>query len=112
MYDLLVKNGLVANEYNVLPLDVAVKDEKVVALAIHGALDEIDAKHVIDAQGKYVLPGGIDPHVHYDISANGYHSGRNRCGERQCQFRDRLQCGRHGDLDLPCGLSRWGHAGL
>ena len=68
MYDLLVKNGLVATEYNVLPLDVAVKDEKVVALAIHGALDEIDATHVIDAQGKYVLPGGIDPHVHYDIS--------------------------------------------
>ncbi|WP_143308110.1 amidohydrolase family protein [Candidatus Entotheonella palauensis] len=68
MYDLLIKNGLVANEYHVLPLDVAVKDEKVVALALHGALDEIHATHVIDAQGKYVLPGGIDPHVHYDIS--------------------------------------------
>jgi hypothetical protein len=33
MYDLLVKNGLVANEYHVLPLDVAVQGEKVVALA-------------------------------------------------------------------------------
>ena len=70
MYDLLVKNGLVANEYTVLPLDVAVQNEKVVALASHGALDEIGAKHVIDAQGKYVLPGGIDPHVHYDLSVS------------------------------------------
>ena len=34
MYDLLVKNGLVANEYTVLPLDVAVQHEKVVALAV------------------------------------------------------------------------------
>src|SRR5215475_4116525 len=66
--DLLVKNGLVANEYTVLPLDVAVQGEKVVALASHGALDAIGAQHVIDAQGKYVLPGGIDPHVHYDLS--------------------------------------------
>jgi dihydropyrimidinase len=68
MYDLLVKNGLVATEYNVLPLDVAVQDEKIVALSLHGTLDEVNATHVIDAQGKYVLPGGIDPHVHYDIS--------------------------------------------
>jgi dihydropyrimidinase len=68
LYDLLVKNGLVANEYTVLPLDVAVQGEKVVALASHGALDAIGAQHVIDAQGKYVLPGGIDPHVHYDLS--------------------------------------------
>ncbi len=70
MYDLLVKNGLVANEYHVLPLDVAVQEEKVVALASHGALDAIGAQHVIDAQGKYVLPGGIDPHVHYDLSVS------------------------------------------
>src|SRR2546427_4457699 len=70
MYDLLVKNGLVANEYTVLPLDVAMQDEKVVALASHGALDAIGAQHVIDAQGKYVLPGGIDPHVHYDLSVS------------------------------------------
>src|SRR6266571_4714007 len=70
IYDLLVKNGLVANEYTVLPLDVAVQHEKVVALASHGALDAIGAQHVIDATGKYVLPGGIDPHVHYDLSVS------------------------------------------
>lgn len=40
------------------------------ALASHGALDAIGAQHIIDAQGKYVLPGGIDPHVHYDLSVS------------------------------------------
>ena len=56
MYDLLVKNGLVASEYTVLPLDVAVQYEKVVALASHGALDAIGAKHVIDATGWCTRP--------------------------------------------------------
>ena len=68
MYDLLIKNGLVANEFGVYALDVAVKDEKVVALTVHGQLDDASAHKVIDAAGKYVLPGGIDTHVHYDLS--------------------------------------------
>jgi len=68
MYDLLIKNGLVADEHGVYPLDVAVKDEKVVALSVHGQLESDGAAKVIDAAGKYVLPGGIDTHVHYDLS--------------------------------------------
>jgi len=68
MYDLLIKNGLVANEYGVYALDVAVKDEKVVALSLHGQLEDASAHKVIDASDKYVLPGGIDSHVHFDLS--------------------------------------------
>src|SRR2546428_13653124 len=59
IYDLLVKNGLVANEYTVLPLDVAVQPGKDVGLASHGGLDGSGAQHVIESNGKYVLPGGI-----------------------------------------------------
>jgi dihydropyrimidinase len=68
MYDLLIKNGLVADEHGVYALDLAVKDEKVVALSVHGQFDDVGAATVIDAAGKYVLPGGIDTHVHYDLS--------------------------------------------
>ncbi|MEI6372181.1 MAG: amidohydrolase family protein [Actinomycetes bacterium] len=68
MYDLLIKNGMVADEHGVYPLDVAVKDEKIVALSVHGQLESDGATKVIDAAGKYVLPGGIDTHVHYDLS--------------------------------------------
>ena len=68
MYDLLIKNGRVGNEYGVQELDVAVKDEKIVALTTTGQLSDDSASKVIDATGKYVLPGGIDSHVHYDLS--------------------------------------------
>lgn len=70
MYDLIIKNGTVANEYTVLPLDVAINDEKVVALGIRGQFDESTATKVIDATGKYVIPGGIDSHVHYDFNVS------------------------------------------
>lgn len=68
MYDLLIKNGRVGDEHGVQELDVAIKDEKVVALTTHGQLGDDSASRVIDAAGKYVLPGGIDSHVHYDLS--------------------------------------------
>lgn len=67
MYDLIIKNGLVATEHDVLPFDVAVKDEKIAALGRYGQFDEIGADKVIDAAGNYVVPGGIDAHVHYDL---------------------------------------------
>lgn len=68
MYDLIIKNGLVATEHDVLPFDVAVHDEKVAALGTRGQFDEVGAEKVIDADGKYLVPGGIDSHVHYDLS--------------------------------------------
>ena len=68
MFDLLIKNGLVADEHGVYPRDVAVSDEKIVIMSVHGILDDSSAHKVIDAGGKYVLPGGIDSHVHYDLS--------------------------------------------
>lgn len=68
MYDLIVTNGNVADERHVLPLDIAVKDEKIVAVGTHGQFSGTGADKVIDAAGKFVLPGGIDTHVHYDLS--------------------------------------------
>lgn len=68
MYDLIIKNGLVASEHEVLALDVAVADEKVAVLAGPGHLDDAAAHTVIDAGGKYLVPGGIDTHVHYDLN--------------------------------------------
>jgi dihydropyrimidinase len=67
MYDLIIKNGNVADERSVQPLDIAVKDEKIVALGLHGQFDATGAVTVVDADGKYVVPGGIDTHVHYDL---------------------------------------------
>lgn len=62
MMDLLVKNGTVYVDGVFKKCDVAVKDGKIACVAECGILG--DAQRVIDAEGKYVIPGGIDTHVH------------------------------------------------
>ncbi len=46
-------------------LDVGVKDGKITALSETGGLPE--AEQTVDAQGKIVMPGVIDPHIHLGI---------------------------------------------
>jgi len=70
VYDLIVTNGRVANEHEVLPLDVAVSGEKIVALGLRGQFDAVGAAKVVDARGSYVVPGGVDPHVHFDLAVS------------------------------------------
>ena len=62
MLDLLVKNGLTYVDGVFKKCDVGVKDGKIACVAECGILGE--AKRVIEAEGKYVIPGGIDTHVH------------------------------------------------
>jgi len=53
------------------PMDVLVQDEKVAALAAgFSGLSETwqeAADRVVDATGKYVVPGGIDAHTHMEM---------------------------------------------
>ena len=67
MYDLLVRDGTVVTAAHTEELDVAVSGEKIVAIGEPGGL-EPRAKKVIDAAGKVVIPGGVDPHVHYGLN--------------------------------------------
>ncbi|GBD48876.1 dihydropyrimidinase [Methylopila sp. Yamaguchi] len=60
MLDLIIKGGVVATAADTFRADVGVRDGTIVALGL--ALGE--AKDVIDASDKLVLPGGIDSHVH------------------------------------------------
>ena len=66
MYDLLVHGGTVVTPTASSAHDVAVSGEEIVAVAPHGELGHEAAK-VIDATGKIVIPGGVDPHTHYGI---------------------------------------------
>ena len=63
MLDLAVVNGLVFIEGGFRKADVGIQDGKFALVGTPGSLPE--AKRTIDAAGKYVLPGGIDTHVHY-----------------------------------------------
>src|SRR5262249_12347033 len=63
MLDLIIRGGDVVTPQGVARCDVAIKGETIAAVAAPGTL-EADATRVIDAAGKIVIPGGIDPHVH------------------------------------------------
>ncbi|WP_262177091.1 allantoinase [Saccharococcus sp. Marseille-Q5394] len=62
-YDLIIKNGKIVTAESVIQGDIAVKDGKIqeVGQALQGTADR-----VIDAEGKHVLPGLIDTHVHFN----------------------------------------------
>lgn len=65
--DLLIKNGeVVIPGSGIYRMDVAVSGGKVVHL---GENLDVSAGEVIDATGKYVMPGLMDPHVHLGIFA-------------------------------------------
>jgi len=67
MYDLLIVNGTVVTPTGAEACDVAVDGETIAAVAPAGTLGT-EAKKVIDAAQCYVIPGGIDPHVHYAMN--------------------------------------------
>jgi dihydroorotase-like cyclic amidohydrolase len=64
MFDLIIRSGDVVTPEGVVRGDVAVAGETIAAIATPGALPTESAKHLIDATGHIVMPGGIDPHVH------------------------------------------------
>jgi len=64
-YDLLITNGLVIDGTG-LPrrrADVAIRDGRIAGI---GRFDVSLAERVLDARGRIVAPGIIDPHTHYD----------------------------------------------
>ncbi|MGC9357335.1 MAG: dihydroorotase [Anaerolineae bacterium] len=62
MVDWVIKNGRVITEQGVIPGGLAVKGERIVALGSDEGLPP--AQETYDAQGAWVIPGGVDTHVH------------------------------------------------
>ena len=60
MLDLVIRGGQVVTPVGAW--DVGVEGERIVAGAAPGTLPH-EAGRVVDATGKLVIPGGIDPHV-------------------------------------------------
>jgi len=59
-FDTIIKDGTVVTASDTFRSDVGIRDGKIAALA--ASLDGAD--EIIDASGLYVMPGGIDSHVH------------------------------------------------
>jgi dihydropyrimidinase len=64
MFDLIIRSDRVVTPAGVAACDVAVREGAIAAVAAMGTFDAGAAHRLIDATGKIVMPGGIDPHVH------------------------------------------------
>jgi dihydropyrimidinase len=64
----LIKGGRVVTAADDYAADVYVEGERVTLI---GESLDVDAERVLDASGKYVLPGCVDPHTHLDMPFGG-----------------------------------------
>src|SRR5713226_2775488 len=64
----LIKGGRVITAADDYVADIFIEGERI--SLIGESLDQ-PADKVIDATGKYVLPGGVDPHTHLDMPFGG-----------------------------------------
>lgn len=65
---IIIKNGTIVTSTSQYQADIKLQNEKIVEIAME--IDDSDAT-VIDATGKYVLPGAVDVHTHLELPFNG-----------------------------------------
>ena len=61
--DLVIRGGRLVSSTAIMSAGIAIEGGVIVAISRDDALP--DSRETIDATGKYVLPGVIDPHVHF-----------------------------------------------
>ena len=77
-FDLKITGGTVANSTDTFGADIGIRDGRIVAIGdVSG-----EANEIIDATGKFVLPGGIEAHCHIEqesssglVTSDDYYSG-------------------------------------
>jgi dihydropyrimidinase len=73
----LLKGGTVVTDRETLRADLLIEGETIAAVGDEAPADA----QVIDVSGKFLLPGGIDPHTHFDlpmfdtVSSDDHYSG-------------------------------------
>lgn len=80
MKSILIKNGFIVTSEKEFQGDILIADSKIAE--VKNKISEFPADiEIIDASGYYVLPGGIDAHVHLDLptpagpSSDDFYSG-------------------------------------
>jgi dihydroorotase len=72
--ELLIRNAHVLDPRSDIDelLDVLIRDGRIAELGVAGSLDEPDSGETIDAAGKHLFPGFVDPHVHLRTPGQEY----------------------------------------
>lgn len=66
--DLLIKSGTIVTACDIYKADIGIENEKIALIGKN--IPRNNAK-VIDAEGKYIFPGGIDVHTHFQLPMAG-----------------------------------------
>ncbi|MFG6177660.1 dihydropyrimidinase [Halomonas sp. THAF12] len=81
-FDTLITNGQLITAADRYTADIGIKDGRIVALGQELIQEPGEAGEVIDAEGLWVMPGGVDAHCHLDqplgdgaVMADGFESG-------------------------------------
>ncbi|HBY06592.1 MAG TPA: dihydropyrimidinase, partial [Chloroflexi bacterium] len=64
----IIKNGTLITASDTFQADILIEGEQIKAI---GADLHSPGLEVIDATGKLILPGGVDPHTHFDLPMFG-----------------------------------------
>lgn len=65
-FDITIRNARISSSQSTFIADIGIKDGKIAAIE-----ENLPAgKHDIDAQGKWVMPGGIDSHAHIEQASS------------------------------------------
>jgi len=79
--DTIIQGGRLVTPSDTIAADLGIRGEKIVALGRDLARTHAAGARVVDARGRYVIPGGVDVHVHLampfcgTVSADDYDSG-------------------------------------
>ena len=65
---LLIKNGHIITAVDDYTADIYIADQTITVI---GEQLDMQADRTLDAAGRYVIPGGIDPHTHIDMPFGG-----------------------------------------
>lgn len=68
----VIKGGTIVTADRTYKSDVLVDGGKIIEIG-----ENLSGDEVLDADGCYVMPGGIDPHVHLEMPFMGTHSADN-----------------------------------
>jgi len=78
--ELLIKNGTIVNSDRIFEADIFLRNRKIETIAPNIQVENQNIQ-TIDASGKLIFPGGIDPHVHLQLptpaglSSDDFYSG-------------------------------------
>jgi dihydropyrimidinase len=64
----LIKGGKLVTAEKTFSADILVENDKISQIGQNLQAPEAE---VLDASGKFILPGGVDPHVHLDLPMAG-----------------------------------------